>query len=52
MGRVKWGGSEMEGKVYTLLYTDDILITENEDEMRSMLEKMKEYLKRKNLKLQ
>lgn len=48
----KWGGVKLgDGKVYMLLYADDmVLIAENEDEMRSM-ERLKKYLKRKNLKL-
>lgn len=39
-------------KVYTLSYADDmVLVAENEVEMRSMIEKLKGYLKRRGLEL-
>lgn len=52
LGKVKWGGVKLgEGKVYTLAYADDmVLLAENEDEM-SMLERLEEYLGKKNLEL-
>lgn len=51
MGKVKWGGVRVgERKIYTLAYADDIvLLAEEEDRMRSMLERMEEYLERKKL---
>lgn len=51
MGKVKWGGVRVgERKIYTLAYADDIvLLAEEEDGMRSMLERMEEYLERKKL---
>ncbi|XP_071568694.1 uncharacterized protein [Temnothorax nylanderi] len=53
MGRVKWGGIRLGGKrIYTLAYADDVvLIAEDEDQMRSMLERLEGYLGRKRLEL-
>ena len=53
MGRVKWGGVKVGGvKVCTLAYADDlVLIAEDEDQMRSMLERLERYLDEKNLVL-
>ncbi|XP_024883827.1 uncharacterized protein LOC112462336 [Temnothorax curvispinosus] len=53
MGRVKWGGIMLGGKrVYTLAYADDIvLIAEDEDQMRSLIERLEGYLGRKRLEL-
>ncbi|XP_077255453.1 uncharacterized protein LOC143893678 [Temnothorax americanus] len=53
MDRVKWGGIMLGGKrVYTLAYADDIvLIAEDEDQMRSMIERLEGYLGRKRLEL-
>lgn len=50
---MKWGGVRVgERKIYTLAYADDIvLLAEEEDGMRSMLEKMEEYLEREKLEL-
>lgn len=53
MGKVKWGGIRLgEGRIYTLMYADDImLLAENEDKMRSVIERLEEYLRKKNLGL-
>lgn len=53
MGKVKWGGVKVgKSKIYTLAYADDVvLMTEEEEEMRSMMKRLKMYLERKNLKL-
>ncbi|XP_024875959.1 trichohyalin-like, partial [Temnothorax curvispinosus] len=53
MGRVKWGGIMLGGKrVYTLAYADDIvLIAEDEDQMKSLIERLEGYLGRKRLEL-
>ncbi|XP_077259841.1 uncharacterized protein LOC143896126 [Temnothorax americanus] len=53
MDRVKWGGIMLGGKrVYTLAYADDIvLIAEDEDQMRSLIERLEGYLGRKRLEL-
>lgn len=50
---MKWGGMKLgEEKVYTLSYADDmVLIVENKDEMKNMLERLKDYLQSKNLEL-
>lgn len=41
-----------EGKVLTLSYTDVmLLITKEEDEMRSMMERLKGYMDRKSLEV-
>lgn len=53
MGKVKWRGIMLRGeRVYTLSYADDmVLLAENEGEMRSLLERLEEYLDRKRLVL-
>jgi len=53
MGKVKRGGVKLGGKrIYTLAYADDIvLLAEQEDEMRSMIVRLEEYLDRKGLEL-
>jgi len=41
-----------ERRIYPLAYADDVvLVTEDEEEMRSMLERMKVYLDGKGLEL-
>lgn len=38
--------------MYTLSYADDmVLVAENEEEMRSMMGRLEEYLSKKNLEL-
>lgn len=51
MGKVKCGGIRLgEEKIYTLSYADDmVLLAENEDEMRNMLEKLEKYLEEKTM---
>lgn len=53
MGRANWKGVRLgKRRVYTLAYADDIiLIAEKEDEMRSMVDRMKRYLEKKRLEL-
>lgn len=53
MGKAKWEGVRLLGeRVYTLSYVDDmILLTEEEEEMKSIMEKLEEYLDRKGLEL-
>ncbi|XP_036148444.1 uncharacterized protein LOC118647508 [Monomorium pharaonis] len=53
MGRVKWGGVKVRGeRVCTLAYADDLVaIADDEDQMRSMLERLEKYLDEKNLVL-
>lgn len=53
MGKVKWRGVKVGGRrVYTLAYADDVvLLAEDEDQLRSMLERLEEYMKRKNLEM-
>lgn len=49
MGKNGGGGGEdkVERKrIYTLVYTDDSIIGEDEDEMRSMIDKLEEYMER------
>lgn len=47
-GEVKSG----ENRTYTLTYADDmVLLAGNEEEMRSMIERLEEYLERKGLEL-
>lgn len=42
----------MGERVYTLSYADDmILLTEEEEEIKSIMEKLEEYLDRKELEL-
>lgn len=53
MGKVKWGGIRIGGRrIYTLAYADDmVLMAENEDEMRSLMERIEGYLERKGLEV-
>lgn len=48
MGR----GADKRGRVYTLQYTDDmVLVTEGENEIRNIVERLEGYLNRKGLEL-
>lgn len=53
MGRMKWGGVRLGGgRVYTLAYADDIvLLAEDEEGMRSMIERLERYMERKRLEV-
>lgn len=53
MGKVKWGGESVGGqKMYTLAYADDVvLLVEDEEGMRSMMERLERYLERKGVQL-
>lgn len=53
MRKIKWGGVKLgEDRVYTLAYSDDmVLLAENKEEMRSMIESLEEYLEWKGLEL-
>ncbi|KAL6419029.1 hypothetical protein ACFW04_014075 [Cataglyphis niger] len=53
MSRCEWGGVDLEEKrIYTLAYADDVvLIAEEEDEMRSIIERLERYLEKKGLEL-
>jgi len=53
MGRVKWGGIEVEKKrIYSLAYADDIvLLAEDEEGMRSMIGRLEDYIEEMRLKL-
>jgi len=53
MGRVKWGGIKLgEERIYSLTYADDVvLLAEGEDEMRSLIGRLEEYMERKGLEL-
>jgi len=53
MGRVKWGGIRLgERNIYTLAYADDIvLLSEDEEGIRSMINRIEDYLERKRLEL-
>lgn len=51
MGRVKWDGVRLAGKVYSLSYTDDIVVlAKDEKGMRSMIGRL-ECLEGKGLEL-
>lgn len=51
MGKVRWEGIKVEeDRVYILAY-DMMLLAKNEEEMRSMIERLEEYLERKGLEL-
>lgn len=46
MKRGGWGGVRLlGGKVYTLAYTDDLILLAEEDGMRSMIAKLEGYIK-------
>ncbi|KMQ87134.1 hypothetical protein RF55_13673 [Lasius niger] len=53
MERRGWGGIKLgEGKIYTLSYADDVvLMAEEEQDMRAILNKLERYLERKGLEL-
>jgi len=53
LARGKWGGLKLrEGKIWSLAYADDVvLVAENEDEMRSMIERVEVYIDRKGLEV-
>lgn len=53
IGKVKWGGVRLEERrIFTLEYTDDmVLLAENKEEMRSMIERLKGYLDGKRMEL-
>lgn len=41
-----------DGRVYTLAYADDmVLMADNEDKMRSMIDRFQRYLQKKKLEL-
>lgn len=52
MGRLRWRGVRLDERVYTLAYADDmVLLAENKDKMRSMIDRFKRYLERKKSEL-
>ena len=53
MGKVKRGGVKLRRhRIYSLAYADDmVLVAEEEEEMRGMIERLEKYLKRKKLEL-
>jgi len=53
LGRVKWGGVKLgEERIYSLAYADDmVLLAEEEGGMRSLIERLENYLKGKGLEL-
>lgn len=53
MRKFKWGEVKIgEDKIYTLAYAADmVLLAENEEEMRSIIEMLEGYLERKGLEL-
>lgn len=53
IGRVKWGGIEVERRrIYSLAYADDIvLLAEDEEGMKSMIGRLEEYIDEKRLEL-
>jgi len=53
MRKVKWGGVRLgKERIYSLAYADDVvLVAEEEDEMRSMMERLERYIERKRLEL-
>lgn len=38
-------------RIYTLAYADDVVLAKEEEEMRSMMERLERYLERKKLEL-
>jgi len=53
MRKVKWGGVRLgEERIYSLAYADNVvLVAEDEDEMKSMMERLERYIERKKLEL-
>lgn len=53
MGKVKWKKVKVRGEnIYILSYADDmVLVAENKDKMRSMMGRLEEYLRKKELEI-
>ncbi|XP_072761238.1 uncharacterized protein [Anoplolepis gracilipes] len=53
LGKVKWGGVVLEEeRIYTLAYADDLeLVAEEEEGMRSMMDRLERYMDRKGLEV-
>ncbi|XP_067208444.1 golgin subfamily A member 6-like protein 25 [Linepithema humile] len=53
MGKVKRGGVKLRGnRIYSLAYADDmVLVAEEEEEMRGMMERLEKYLERKKIRI-
>lgn len=50
MGRVKWRRVRLGvGRVYTMAYVDDVVMLVESEEMKSVIERLKQYLDRKKL---
>jgi len=51
MAKIKWGGVTIrERRIYSLVYADDVVImADKKDELRSMIERLENYLERKKL---
>lgn len=50
MEKIRWGGIEFGGrKEYS--YADDVLLAEEEDEMKSIIKRLEGYLEKKRFKL-
>lgn len=48
MRKERWEGVKVtSGKIFTLAYVDDVVLTEKEEDMRTMVYKIEKYLKRK-----
>lgn len=47
-----WGGVRLKGeKVYTLAYADDVVLAEEEEDMRAMMSRLKRYVREKGLEV-
>lgn len=52
MKKVRWEGIKLEDeRIYSLAYSDVVSLAENEDEMRSLIERLEQYLNRKDFEL-
>lgn len=51
MGKMRWGGVMIEEERVYMLADDLVILVENEGEMKSMMERLEEYLDRKRLML-
>lgn len=50
MGRVKWRRVRLGvGRVYTMAYVDDVVMLVENEEMKSVIKRLKQYLDRKKL---
>lgn len=48
-GKIEMEKGEIRGRVYTMAYVDDVVMLVENEEMKSVIERLKQYLDRKKL---